>query len=108
MIIVFEVGIVLYDYNLLLDIIYFVVIFICIVLFFGICVFGEKENILKWGWRKKVVIFWLFILLFIVCFVVISYIRVGYVFVLGIIGFLCFVIYGGFVLISILKGKNKM
>ncbi|WP_436644693.1 hypothetical protein [Bacillus cereus] len=105
-IIALEVGIALYDHNLSLDTIYFAAI--CIVLLFGTRVSGEKENTSKRGRRKKAVIFWPSILLSIACFAVISYIRVGYVSVPGIIGFSCFVTYGGFVLISILKGKNKM
>lgn len=75
---------------------------------FGTRVSEEKESTSKRGRRKIAVIFWPSILLSIACFAVISYIRVGYVSVPGIIGFSCFVTYGGFVLISILKGKNKM
>ncbi|HDR3884343.1 hypothetical protein V7652_05725 [Bacillus thuringiensis] len=107
-IIALEVGIALYDHDLSLDTIYFTAILICIVLLFGTRVSGEKESTLKRGRRKTVLIFWPSILLSIVCFAVISYIRVGYVSVPGIIGFSCFVTYGGFVCISILKRKNKM
>ncbi|MGE1049249.1 hypothetical protein ACQGSX_25545 [Bacillus sp. GMs2/1] len=107
-IIVLEVGIALYDHNLSLDTIYFAAILICIVLLFGTRVSEEKESTSKRGRRKIAVIFWPSILLSIACFAVISYIRVGYVSVPGIIGFSGFVTYGGFVLISILKGKNKM
>ncbi|PFS51555.1 hypothetical protein [Bacillus cereus] len=107
-IIALEVGIALYDHNLSLDTIYFAAILICIVLLFGTRVSEEKESTSKRGRRKIAVIFWPSILLSIACFAVINYIRVGYVSVPGIIGFSCFVTYGGFVLISILKGKNKM
>lgn len=107
-IIALEVGIALYDHNLSLDTIYFAAILICIVLLFGTRVSGEKESTSQWGRRKTALIFWPSILLSIVCFAVISYIRVGYVSVPGIIGFSCFVTYGGFVCISILKRKNKM
>ncbi|EEK78767.1 hypothetical protein bcere0009_24620 [Bacillus cereus R309803] len=91
-----------------LDTIYFAAILICIVLLFGTRISEEKENTSKQGRRKTALIFWPSILLSIACFAVISYIRVGYVSVPGIIGFSCFVTYGGFVLISILKRKNKM
>ncbi|MCU5744860.1 hypothetical protein OCC47_26620 [Bacillus cereus] len=104
-IIALEVGIALYDHNLSLDTIYFAAILICIVLLFGTRVSGEKESTSQRGRRKTV---WPSILLSIVCFAVISYIRVGYVSVPGIISFSCFVTYGGFVCISILKRKNKM
>ncbi|MFQ6335310.1 hypothetical protein ACLNAL_01355 [Bacillus sp. AF62] len=107
-IIALEVGIALYDHNLSLDTIYFAAILICIVLLFGTRVSEEKESTSKRGRRKIAVIFWPSILLSIACFAVISYIRVGNVSVPGIIGFSCFVTYGGFVCISILKRKNKM
>ncbi|AKR09800.1 MULTISPECIES: hypothetical protein [Bacillus cereus group] len=107
-IIALEVGIALYDHDLSLDTIYFTAILICIVLLFGTRVSGEKESTSKRGRRKTALIFWPSILLSIVCFAVISYIRIGYVSVPGIIGFSCFVTYGGFVCISILKRKNKM
>ncbi|HGH7182006.1 TPA: hypothetical protein ACJMKL_004254 [Bacillus luti] len=107
-IIALEVGIALYDHNLSLDTIYFAAILICIVLLFGTRVSEEKENTSKQGRRKTALIFWSSILLSIACFAVISYIRVGSVSVPGIIGFSCFVTYGGFVFISILKRKNKM
>lgn len=103
-----EVGIALYDHNLSLDTIYFAAILICIVLLFGTRVSEEKENTSKQGRRKTTLIFWSSILVSIACFAVISYIRVGSVSVPGIIGFSCFVTYGGFVFISILKRKNKM
>ena len=106
-IIALEVGIALYDHNLSLDTIYFAAILICIVLLLA-HVFREKESTSQRGRRKTALIFWPSILLSIVCFAVISYIRVGYVSVPGIIGFSCFVTYGGFVCISILKRKNKM
>jgi len=107
-IIAMEVGIAIYDHNLSLDTIYFAAILICIVLLFGTRVSEEKESKSKQGRRKATLIFWPSILLSIACFVVISYIRIGYVSVPGIIGFSCFVTYGGFVCISILKRKNKM
>lgn len=107
-IIALEVGIALYDHNLSLDTIYFAAILICIVLLFGTRVSEEKENTSKQGRRKTTLIFWSSILLSIACFAVISYIRVGSVSVPGIMGFSCFVTYGGFVFISILKRKNKM
>lgn len=103
-----EVGIAIYDHNLSLDTIYFAAILICIVLLFGTRVSEEKESKSKQGRRKATLIFWSSILLSIACFAVISYIRIGYVSVPGIIGFSCFVTYGGFVCISILKRKNKM
>ncbi|HFU4565983.1 hypothetical protein ACS94_03090 [Bacillus cereus] len=90
-IIALEVGIALYDHNLSLDTIYFAAILICIVLLFGTRVSEEKESTSKRGRRKIAVIFWPSILLSIACFAVISYIRVGYVSVPGIIGFSCFV-----------------
>ena len=102
-IIALEVGIALYDHNLSLDTIYCGDPYLyCIA--FGTC-FGEKESTSQRGRRKTALIFWPSILLSIVCFAVISYIRVGYVSVPGIIGFSCFVTYGGFVCISILKKK---
>ncbi|MBK5492664.1 hypothetical protein COD02_18385 [Bacillus thuringiensis] len=107
-IIAMEVGIAIYDHNLSLDTIYFAAILICIVLLFGTRVSEEKESKSKQGRRKATLIFWSSILLSIACFAVISYIRIGYVSVPGIIGFSCFVTYGGFVCISILKRKNKM
>jgi len=107
-IIAMEVGIAIYDHNLSLDTIYFAAILICIVLLFGTRVSEEKESKSKQGRRKATLIFWPSILLSIACFAVISYIRIGYVYVPGIIGFSCFVTYGGFVCISILKRKNKM
>ncbi|HEF1903893.1 TPA: hypothetical protein R9Y97_003211 [Bacillus cereus] len=107
-IIALEVGIALYDHDLSLDTIYFTAILICIVLLFGTRVSGEKESTSKRGRRKTALIFWPSILLSIVCFAVISYIRGGYVSVPEIIGFSCFVTYGGFVCISISKRKNKM
>ncbi|MEE3958357.1 hypothetical protein COL26_30600 [Bacillus thuringiensis] len=107
-IIAMEVGIAIYDHNLSLDTIYFAAILICIVLLFGTRVSEEKESKSKQGRRKATLIFWPSILLSIACFAVISYIRIGYVSVPGIIGFSCFVTYGGFVCISILKRKNKM
>ncbi|MBG0962063.1 hypothetical protein [Bacillus sp. SRB1LM] len=106
-IIALEVGIALYDHNLSLDTIYFAAILICIVLLFGTRVSKEKENTSKQGRRKTVLIFWPSIILSIACFAVISYIRIGYVSVPGIIGFSCFVIYGGFVFISILIKKKR-
>ncbi|WHY26665.1 hypothetical protein [Bacillus wiedmannii] len=106
-IIAFEVGIAIYDHNLSLDTIYFAAILICIVLLFGTRVSEEKASTSKQGRRKKALIFWPSILLSIVSFAVISYIRIGYVSVPGIIGFSCFVTYGGFVFITILKKKSK-
>lgn len=106
-VIVLEVGIALYDRNLSLDMIYFAAILICIVLLFGTRVSEEKESKSKQGRRKTTLIFWPSILVSIACFAVISYIRTGYVSVPGIIGFSCFVTYGGFIFISILKRKNK-
>ncbi|HDR6312041.1 TPA: hypothetical protein QCU60_004001 [Bacillus cereus] len=106
-IIAMEVGIAIYDHNLSLDMVYFAAILICIVLLFGTRVSEEKESTSKDRLRKTALIFWPSILLSIACFAVISYIRIGYVSVPGIIGFSCFVTYGGFVFISILKKKSK-
>ncbi|MCH4565851.1 hypothetical protein [Bacillus sp. ES1-5] len=106
-IIAIEVGMAIYDHNLSLDTIYFAAILICIVLLFGTRVSEEKASTSKERRRKTALIFWPSILLSIACFAVISYIRIGYVSVPGIIGFSCFVTYGGFVFISILKRKSK-
>ncbi|EMI9089579.1 MULTISPECIES: hypothetical protein [Bacillus] len=106
-IIALEVGIAIYDHTLSIDTIYFAAILICIVLLFGTRVSEEKESTSKERRRKTALIFWPSILLSIACFAVISYIRTGYVSVPGIIGFSCFVTYGGFVFISILKRKSK-
>ncbi|MEK5194646.1 hypothetical protein COF07_13400 [Bacillus wiedmannii] len=106
-IIAIEVGIAIYDHNLSLDTIYFAAILICIVLLFGTRVSEEKASTSKQRRRKTALIFWPSILLSIVSFAVISYIRIGYVSVPGIIGFSCFVTYGGFVFISIIKRKSK-
>ncbi|HDR7675239.1 hypothetical protein RE438_14180 [Bacillus wiedmannii] len=106
-IIAIEVGIAIYDHNLSLDTLYFAAILICIVLLFGTRVSEEKASTLKQRRRKTALIFWPSILLSIVSFAVISYIRIGYVSVPGIIGFSCFVTYGGFVFISIIKRKSK-
>ncbi|HDR7355855.1 Uncharacterized protein BCZB5J_03366 [Bacillus cereus] len=106
-IIAIEVGIAIYDHNLSLDTLYFAAIFICIVLLFGTRVSEEKASTSKQRRRKTALIFWPSILLSIVSFAVISYIRIGYVSVPGIIGFSCFVTYGGFVFISIIKRKSK-
>lgn len=106
-IIAIEVGIAIYDHNLSLDTIYFAAILICIVLLFGTRVSEEKASTLKQRRRKTALIFWPSILLSIVSFAIISYIRIGYVSVPGIIGFSCFVTYGGFVFITILKRKSK-
>ena len=75
---------------------------------FGTRVSEEKESTSKERRRKTGLLFWPSILLSIASFAVISYIRVGYVSVPGIIGFSCFITYGGFVCISILKGKVKI
>ncbi|EMY5505359.1 hypothetical protein A6279_22790 [Bacillus wiedmannii] len=106
-IIAIEVGIAIYDHNLSLDTIYFAAILICIVLLFGTRVSEEKASTSKQRRRKTALIFWPSILLSIVSFAVISYITIGYVSVPGIIGFSCFVTYGGFVFISIIKRKSK-
>ncbi|WP_166703770.1 hypothetical protein [Bacillus albus] len=106
-IIALEVGIAIYDHNLSLDTVYFAAILICIVLLFGTRISKEKENTSKQSRRKTILIFWPSIILSIACFAVISYIRIGYVSVPGIIGFSCFVTYGGFVFISILKKKKR-
>ncbi|KXY02131.1 hypothetical protein COE84_14995 [Bacillus wiedmannii] len=106
-IIAIEVGIAIYDHNLSLDTIYFAAILICIVLLFGTRVSEEKASTSKQRRRKTALIFWPSILLSIVSFAVINYIRIGYVSVPGIIGFSCFVTYGGFVFISIIKRKSK-
>ncbi|UOB76633.1 hypothetical protein MQW34_14110 [Bacillus sp. ZJS3] len=106
-IIALEVGIAIYDHNLSLDTVYFVAILICIVLLFGTRISKERENTSKQSRRKTILIFWPSIILSIACFAVISYIRIGYVSVPGIIGFSCFVTYGGFVFISILKKKKR-
>ncbi|PGT19682.1 MULTISPECIES: hypothetical protein [Bacillus cereus group] len=106
-IIALEVGIALYDYNLSLDTIYFAAILICIVLLFGTRISEDKENTSKQRRRKTALIFWPSILLSIACFAVVSYVRTGYVSIPGIIGFTCFITYGGFVFISILKRRNK-
>lgn len=106
-IIVLEIGIAIYDHNLSLHTIYFAAILICIVLLFGTRISKEKENTPKQRRRKTTFIFWPSIILSIACFAVISYIRIGYVSVPGIIGFTCFVTYGGFVFISILKKKKR-
>ncbi|MGV3287316.1 hypothetical protein [Bacillus wiedmannii] len=106
-IIAIEVGIAIYDHNLSLDTLYFAAILICIVLLFGTRVSEEKASTSKQRRRKTALIFWPSILLSIVSFAVISYIRIGYVSVPGIIGFSCFVTYGGFVFISIIKRKSK-
>ena len=106
-IIALEVGIALYDHNLSLDTIYFAAILICIVLLFGTRVSEEKESTSKERRRKTALLFWPSILLSIASFAVIGYIRIGYISVPGIIGFSCFITYGGFVCISILKRKNK-
>ena len=81
-IIALEVGIALYNHNLSLDTIYFAAILICIVLLFGTRVSEKKERR-----RKTALLFWPSILLSIASFAVISYIRVGYVSVPGLIGF---------------------
>lgn len=107
-IIALEVGIALYDHNLSLDTIYFAPILICIVLLFGTRVSEEKERTSKQRRRKTALIFWPSIIMLIISFAVISYVRTGYVSVPGIIGFSCFVTYGGFVFISILKGGIKI
>ncbi|AZJ20899.1 hypothetical protein CT694_14955 [Bacillus wiedmannii bv. thuringiensis] len=106
-IIAIEVGIAIYDHNLSLDTIYFAAILICIVLLFGTRISKEKESTSKQRRRKTALIFWPSILLSIVIFAIISYIRIGYVSVPGIIGFSCFITYGGFVFITILKKKSK-
>ncbi|MHC2834024.1 hypothetical protein [Bacillus sp. F9_6S_D1_P_5] len=106
-IIALEVGIAIYDHNLSLDTVYFAAILICIVLLFGTRISKEKENTSKQSRRKTILIFWPSIILSIACFAVISYIRIGYVSVPGIIGFSCVVTYGGFVFISILKKKKR-
>ncbi|MFU2028960.1 hypothetical protein CN582_04280 [Bacillus wiedmannii] len=106
-IIAIEVGIAIYDHNLSLDTIYFAAILICIVLLFGIRISKEKESTSKQRGGKTALIFWPSILLSIASFAIISYIRIGYVSVPGIIGFSCFVTYGGFVFITILKRKSK-
>ncbi|MEM5626072.1 hypothetical protein AAHB47_17985 [Bacillus wiedmannii] len=106
-IIAIEVGIAIYDHNLSLDTLYFAAILICIVLLFGTRVSEEKASTSKQRRRKTALIFWPSILLSIVSFAVISYIRIGYASVPGIIGFSCFVTYGGFVFISIIKRKSK-
>ncbi|MDR4984397.1 hypothetical protein CN491_01945 [Bacillus cereus] len=104
-IIALEVGIALYNFNLSLDTIYFAAILICIVLLFGTRISEDKENTSKQ--RQIAFIFWPSILLSIACFAVVSYVRTGYVSIPGIIGFTCFITYGGFVFISILKRRNK-
>jgi len=106
-IIALEVGIALYNHNLSVDTIYFAAILICIVLLFGTRISEEKESKSKESRRKTALIFWPSIILSIACFAAISYIRIGYVSVPGIIGFSCFVIYGGFVFISILIKKKR-
>ncbi|PEC22136.1 hypothetical protein [Bacillus cereus] len=106
-IIALEVGIALYDRTLSLNTIYFAAILICIVLLFGTRVFEEKESTSKQRRRRTALIFWPSILLLIAGFAIISYVRTGYVSIPGIIGFSCFVTYGGFVFISILKKRNK-
>ena len=100
-IIALEVGIALYDHNLSLDTIYFAAILICIVLLLVHVFLRRKRD------EKTALLFWPSILLSIASFAVISYIRIGYVSVPGIIGFSCFVTYGGFLFISILKRKSK-
>ena len=105
-IIALEVGIAIYDHTLSLYTIYFAAILICIVLLFGTRISKEKESATK-ETKKTALLFWPSILLSIASFAVISYIRIGYVSVPGIIGFSCFVTYGGFVFISILKRKSK-
>ena len=52
---------------------------------------------------QTALIFWPSILLLIASFIVISYARKGYVSMPGLISFSCFVTYGGFVWISLLK-----
>ncbi|MBE7122458.1 hypothetical protein [Bacillus cereus] len=106
-IIALEVGIALYDRTLSLDTIYFAAILICIVLLFGTRVSEEKESTLKQRRRKTALIFWPSILVLIVSFVVISYVRTGHVSVPGVIGFSCFVTYAGFIFISILKRRSE-
>ncbi|PGO19505.1 MULTISPECIES: hypothetical protein [Bacillus cereus group] len=106
-IIALEVGIAFYDHTLSLNTIYFAAILICIVLLFGTRVSEDKESTLKQRRRKIALIFWPSILLSIACFAGVSYIRTGYVSVPGIIGFSCFVTYGGFIFISILKRRSK-
>jgi len=106
-IIAIEVGIAIYDHNLSLDTIYFAAILICIVLLFGIRISKEKESTSEQRGSKTALIFWPSILLSIASFAIISYLRIGYVSVPGIIGFSCFVTYGGFVFITILKRKSK-
>ncbi|WP_433772311.1 hypothetical protein [Bacillus wiedmannii] len=106
-IIALEVGIALYDRTLSLDTLYFAAILICIVLLFGTRAFEERESTSKQRRRQTALIFWPSILLLIASFAVISYIRTGHVSVSGMIGFSCFITYGGFVFISILKRRNK-
>jgi len=106
-IIALEVGIALYDRTFSLNTIYFAAILICIVVLFGTHVSEEKESTSKQRRRRTALIFWPSILLLIAGFAVISYVRTGYVSIPGIIGFSCFVTYGGFVFISILKIRNK-
>ncbi|TKH07057.1 hypothetical protein FC697_29130, partial [Bacillus wiedmannii] len=76
-------------------------------LLFGTRISKEKESTSKQRGSKTALIFWPSILLSIASFAIISYIRMGYVSVPGIIGFSCFVTYGGFVFITILKRKSK-
>ncbi|KOS27353.1 hypothetical protein ADK17_14895 [Bacillus anthracis] len=102
-----EVGIAIYDHTLSLYTIYFAAILICIVLLFGTRISKDKESTSKGRRRKTALLFWPSILLSIASFAVISYIRIGYVSVPGIIGFSCFVTYGGFLFICILKRRSK-
>ena len=105
-IIALEVGIAIYDHTLSLYTIYFAAILICIVLLL-VHVFLKRKKVQQKRDEEKTLLFWPSILLSIASFAVISYIRIGYVSVPGIIGFSCFVTYGGFVFISILKRKSK-
>ncbi|HDR4423942.1 TPA: hypothetical protein QCP59_004821 [Bacillus cereus] len=106
-IIALEVGIAIYDHTLSLNTIYFAAILICIVLLFGTRVSEEKVSTSKERRRKTALIFWPSILMSIACFAIISYLRIGHVSVPGIIGFSCFVTYGGFVFISIVNKKKR-
>ena len=74
---------------------------------FGTRVSEEKESTSKERRRKTGLLFWPSILLSIASFAVISYIRVGYVSVPGIIGFHALLLMVDSVCISILKRKSK-
>ncbi|AHZ51065.1 hypothetical protein P9W99_18260 [Bacillus cereus] len=102
------IGFDFYNHSLSPDTIYSTGIIIIIFLLFSTSITDKSKNTSKPTKKKVPAIFWSNILIMIILFVVISFVTTGHISIQNLILFMCLIIYGGFVIISILSKKGKI